>query len=177
MSTETYSSNLIIVEHFDEIKRQIDIHTETLLSKTEIDCDEKEKINKLICAIEKIQDVNLNLSSQREFDSKWKHVFAANDKDNGQKEELFKEDLIKIDCLIIHGEEFNLKLNLLMVKGYLRIQDRDFFSNFDSAGQILKEKVIQFNRHLIKISLFDTFMTRNICILNQLFQTIYEDGL
>jgi hypothetical protein len=60
---------------------------------------------------------------------------------------------------------------------YLRIQDRDIFSNFDSAGQLLKEKLIQFNRHLIKISLFNTFMTRNICILNQLFQTIYEDGL
>ena len=172
MSLEVYSTNLIIVEHFDELKNQIDVHTENLLSKTDIDNDEKQKINKqrseIIDKIEEIQNLNLKSSSQSEFEIKWNHLFEFKELNDGKKEEFFKDDLIKIDCLIIRDEEFSLKLNLWIIKGYLRFEDRDFFSNFDSSGQVLKEKVVRFNKLLIKIKLFNSNMTRNICILNQI---------
>lgn len=171
MSFEVYNSNLIIVDHFDGIKNKIDIHAETLLCKCDIDNNEKELINKqrseLIAQIDEIQDLNMKSSSQSEFDKKWCHLLQDNELDFKQKVEIFKLDLIKIDCLQIPDEEFNLKLNLWIIKGYLRIEDRDFFSNFGSTGQVLKEKMIRFNKLLINIKLFDAFMTRNVCILNQ----------
>jgi hypothetical protein len=107
----SFHPRLIIVDHFDKIKNQIDVKTELLLQQKHKDKRlNEENINILnevrqsqIYKVEKIQEKNLSHLENDEIKNKqkWSNIIDDAQLTIEEKIEILKGDLIINDCLLI----------------------------------------------------------------------------
>ena len=133
--------NLIIVQHFDEIKNQIDIETETclqnlILKSQEESTEEEVNLNnekqnnlsnqrqKQLEKIDQVQDKNLE---RVKFDKeKWTHVLDDVLMTYEQKLEIIKENIISFDCLRINDEQYTSDFYLWIVPWFYNEKNLKF---------------------------------------------------
>jgi hypothetical protein len=121
---KSFHPKLIICYHFDEIKNQIDIKTETLLQKPTLSESERQILNKIRNEqLEKIEQAQVKSLSKVQFDEdvyklKWSHVFDDGALTLEEKFEIVKEELIYEDCVLIEDMNFKSGISLWVTPGF-----------------------------------------------------------
>ena len=140
---ESYVSlDFILSEHFDIIKNDIDIHVEKLLIEI-TDCNEVEKINKernvIIEKIELLKSYNLTeiRFKQGIIEQKWKKLIENRSLSYEFKSNILKEDIVRLDCLIIFNTSNFIGLSLCIFDWYLNEEQienvrQNYFKYFQS---------------------------------------------
>ncbi len=111
MSYSNVFPRAIIVDHFDDIINQIDIQTESILIDQSLQEETKNKINETreeqIEEIKELKEFNLNHLPQQfnedEYRQKWANVIDDNSLEYKQKIDKIKEELIKVDCVLLQN--------------------------------------------------------------------------
>ena len=125
---KSFNPKVIIVDHFDEVKNQIDIRTETILhEKRNIISENRQQfLNKLrqtfLDRIDQVKEKNFSLftsyNDEEAFKKKWSHVIESDQLEYEQKIESLKEDLISFDCIVISDEKCALGVELWITPWY-----------------------------------------------------------
>jgi len=125
---KSFNPKVIIVDHFDDVKNQIDIRTETILhEKSHILSENRQQfLNKLrqtfLDKIDQVKEKNFSLftlyNDEEEFKTKWSHVIESDQLEYEQKSESLKEDLISFDCIVISDEKCALDVALWITPWY-----------------------------------------------------------
>jgi len=125
---KSFNPKVIIVDHFDDVRNQIDIRTETILhEKINIQSEKRRQfLNKvrqtLLDRIDHVKEKNLSLftsyNSEEAFKLKWCHVIESDLLEYEQKIENLKEDLISFDCIVISDEKCALGVALWITLWY-----------------------------------------------------------
>ena len=125
---KSFNPKVIIVDHFDEVKNQIDIKTETILhEKSHILSENRSQfLNKLrqtfLDKIDQVKEKNFLLftsyNDEAAFKLKWNHVIESDQLEYEQKIENLKEDLISFDCIVISDEKCALGVALWITPWY-----------------------------------------------------------
>jgi hypothetical protein len=125
---KSFNPKVIIVDHFDEAKNQIDIRTETILhEKRNILSENRQQfLNKLrqifLDKIDQVKEKNLSLftsnNDEEAFNSKWNHVIESDQLEFKHKIEKLKDDLISFDCIVINDETCALDVALWIIPWY-----------------------------------------------------------
>ena len=121
---ETYSFNLIIDEHFEKIKNQLDIYIEQLIldnQKDEAFLNELNSIRlKQISLLEEVKQFNLKSSEfdEEAFLTKWDHLIQDESIEYDAKLDLIKPDLITHDCVLIENVRVISKMTLWTFKWF-----------------------------------------------------------
>jgi hypothetical protein len=112
---KSFNPKVLIVDHFDEVKNQIDIRTETILHEKSHILSENRKqcLNKLrqtfLDRIDQVKEKSFTLftlnNDEEAFKTKWSHVIESDQLEFEQKVESLKEDLISFDCIVISDEK------------------------------------------------------------------------
>ena len=132
---KNFQPRLIIDDHFDEIKNQIDIKTETLLSDQSLSETDKKTLNDLrdeqLDAIKSIQDRNFtNLMSKHDdadtFQLQWTNVIENSSMKYEKKLEAIKKDLIILDCVLIEDDNYKSGLSLWITPWFYNEKHRGF---------------------------------------------------
>jgi len=136
MLKNNFQPRVIIDDHFDEIKNQIDIKTETLLCDQSLSESEKKTLNDLrdeqLDAIKSVQDRNFaNLKSKHDdatdtFQLQWTHVIENSSMNNEKKLEAIKKDLIILDCVLIEDDSYKSGLSLWITPWFYNEKHRGF---------------------------------------------------
>ena len=136
MLKNNFQPRVIIDDHFDEIKNQIDIKTETLLCDQSLSESEKKTLNDLrdeqLDAIKRVQDRNFaNLKSKHDdatdsFQLQWTHVIENSSMKNEKKLEAIKKDLIILDCVLIEDDSYKSGLSLWITPWFYNEKHRGF---------------------------------------------------
>ena len=124
----SFNPKVIIEDHFDEVKNQIDIRTETILHEKSHILSEKRQqfLNKLrqtfLDRIDQVKEKNLLLfklyNDEEAFNLKWSHVIESDQLEFEHKIESLKEDLISFDCIVISDEKCALGVSLWITPWY-----------------------------------------------------------
>ena len=112
-----FNPSVIIQDHFDEIKIQIDIKTETLLNdEIKKPCISQEVISEIndfrgmqVKKIDEIKQKNLDNFrnfNENEYLNRWKNLIANDLLDIKQKYEIMKEEIILFDCVLLEQPKF-----------------------------------------------------------------------
>jgi hypothetical protein len=119
---KSFNPKVIIVDHFDEVKNQIDIRTETIRhEKSHILSENRQQfLNKLrqtfLDRIDQFKEKNLSkfasINYEEAFNLKWSHVIESDQLEFEQKIEKLKDDLISFDCIVISDEKCALGVAL-----------------------------------------------------------------
>lgn len=130
---KSFHPKLIIVDHFDEIKNQIDIKTETLLCDQNLVEDNIKILNGLRQAqIEKIDEIkNKNLSRVKTldydaFNSKWNNFQENSKMKFEQQADIIKENLIAYDCILIEDSQFKSDISLWLTPFFYNLKNLEF---------------------------------------------------
>jgi hypothetical protein len=125
---KSFNPKVIIVDHFDDVKNQIDIRTETILhEKSHILSENRQQcLNDLrktfLDRIDQVKEKNLSLFTsnidEEAFKTKWSHVIESDQLEFKQKIENLKEDLISLDCIVISDEKCSLGVALWITPWY-----------------------------------------------------------
>jgi hypothetical protein len=125
---KSFNPKVIIVDHFDEVKNQIDIRTETIFHEKRNFLSENRKqfLNKLrqtfLDKIDQIKEKNFSLftsyNDEKAFKTKWSHVIKSDQLEFEHKIESLKEDLISFDCIVISDEKCALDVALWITPWY-----------------------------------------------------------
>jgi hypothetical protein len=125
---QSFNPKVIIVDHFDEVKNQIDIRTETILHEKSHILSEKRQqfLNKLrqtfLDRIDQVKEKNFSLftsnNGEEAFNLKWSHIIESDQLEFEQKIEKLKEDLISFDCIVISDEKCALGVALWITPWY-----------------------------------------------------------
>jgi hypothetical protein len=125
---KSFNPKVIIVDHFDEVKNQIDIRTETILhEKRNILSENRQQcLNELrqtfLDKIDQVKEKNLSLftlyNDEEAFNLKWSHVIESDQLKYEHKIESLKEDLISFDCIVISDEKCALGVALWITPWY-----------------------------------------------------------
>jgi len=125
---KSFNPKVIIVEHFDDVKNQIDIRTETILHEKSHILSEKRQqfLNKLrqtfLNKIDQVKEKNLSLftsnNDEEAFKLKWSHLIDSDQLEYEQKIESLKEDLISFDCIVISDGKCALDVALWITPWY-----------------------------------------------------------
>jgi hypothetical protein len=125
---KSFNPKVIIVDHFDDVKNQIDIKTETILHEKRNILSEKRQqfLNDLrqtfLDKIDQVKEKNLLLftlyNDEEAFNLKWSNVIESNQLEYEQKIEKLKEDLISFDCIVISDEKCALDVALWITPWY-----------------------------------------------------------
>ena len=133
--SQSFHPKIIIADHFDEMKYQIDINTETILEKSSeqaLTNDEINGLNKLrekqIEKLNEIESIGLNMVKfdEDEYKCRWAHVIDDKALDYGRKIDLIKEALILTDCILLEDSELNSKKSLWITPFYLNNNNANF---------------------------------------------------
>ena len=132
-SSKDFRPRVIIDDHFDEIKNQIDIKTETLLCDQSLNESEKKDLNDLrdeqLEAIKQIQVKNfsnLDNCDDETYKLKWKHVIDNNSLKYEEKLDIIKKDLILFDCVLIEDANYKSGLSLWITRWFFDEKNREF---------------------------------------------------
>jgi hypothetical protein len=125
---KSFNPKVIIVDHFDDVKNQIDIRTETILHEKSHTLSENRQqfLNELrqtfLDKIDQVKEKNLSLftsyNDEEAFKTKWSHVIESDQLEYEQKMESLKEDLISFDCIVISDEKCALDVALWITPWY-----------------------------------------------------------
>ena len=125
---KSFNPKVIIVEHFDEVKNQIDIITETILhEKRNILSENRQQfLNKLrqtfLDRIDQVKEKNFSLftlnNDEEAFKLKWNHLIESDQLEYEQKIEKLKDDLISFDCIVICDEKCAFGVTLWITPWY-----------------------------------------------------------
>jgi len=125
---KSFNPKVIIVDHFDDVKNQIDIRTETILHEKSHILSENRKqfLNKLrqtlLDRIDQVKEKNLSLFTsfnvEEAFKTKWNHVIESDQLKYEHKIEKLKEDLISFDCIVISDDKCALGVGLWITPWY-----------------------------------------------------------
>jgi hypothetical protein len=125
---KSFNPKVIIVDHFDDVKNQIDIRTETFLhEKRNILSENRQQfLNKLrqtlLDRIDQVKEKNFSLftlnNDEEAFKLKWNHVIESDQLKYEHKIEKLKEDLISFDCIAISDEKCALDVALWITPWY-----------------------------------------------------------
>ena len=119
---KSFNPKVIIEDHFDDVKNQIDIRTETILHEKRNILSENRRqfLNEVrqmfLDRIDQVKEKNLSLftsyNDEEAFNLKWNHVIESDQLEFEQKIESLKEDLISFDCIVISDEKCALDVAL-----------------------------------------------------------------
>lgn len=135
LQTQSFHPKVIISNHFDEIKFQIDINTESLLEKLEnlsTNNEEIQKLNELrdkqISANNEIEATNLNMVKydKDEYACKWQSFIDDVGLDYNKKIDMIKENLIYHDCILMEDPELISKKSLWITPSFFNKKDVEF---------------------------------------------------
>ncbi len=133
---QSFNPKLIIADHFDEIKNQIDIETETAVCEINLNENDRKILNDLrkeqLETIEKVQEknlLNINFSAES-FASKWSHVIDDSKLTFEQKLERIKEKIILTDCVLIEDSEYKSRISLWVMPCFYNQKDLKFLRYF-----------------------------------------------
>jgi len=125
---KSFNPKVIIEDHFDKVKNQIDIKTETILHEKSHILSEKRQqfLNKLrqsfLDKIDQVKEKNLSLftsnNDEEAFKLKWSQIIESDQLEYEQKIEKLKEDLISFDCIVISDEKCALGVALWITPWY-----------------------------------------------------------
>jgi hypothetical protein len=125
---KSFNPKVIIEDHFDEVKNQIDIRTETFIHEKSHSLSENRQqfLNKLrqtfLDRIDQVKEKNFSLltfyNDEEEFKTKWNHLIESDQLEFEQKIESLKEDLISFDCIVISDEKCALDVALWITPWY-----------------------------------------------------------
>jgi len=125
---KSFNPKVIIEDHFDDVKNQIDIRTETILhEKCHILSQNRQQFlndlrQKFLDKIDQVKEKNFLLftsyNDEEAFKLKWNHVFESDQLEYEQKVEKLKEDLISFDCIVISDEKCALDVALWVTSWY-----------------------------------------------------------
>ena len=133
---ETYRVNLIIDEHFEKIKNQLDIFIEQLILDNHEDEAFLKELNsirlKQISLIEEIKKFNLKPSEfdEEAFLTKWDHLIQDESMEYDAKLDLIKPDLITHDCVLIEDLRVKSKMTLWTFKWFNNAANLKIFRYF-----------------------------------------------
>jgi len=132
----TFHPKLIIVDHFDDIKNQIDLQIESLLDQKTKDKslsdEESNVLNKLrqsqLYIIDKVQEKNLShlKYDEDEFKTKWNHVISNVVLTFEEKIELLKEELISNDCILIEDKAYTSGISVWVTRWFFNRKSLEF---------------------------------------------------
>ena len=132
---QSFNPKVIIVDHFDDVKNQIDIRTETILhEKCHILSQNRQQfLNDLrqtfLDKIDQVKEKNFLLftsyNDEEAFKLKWSHVIESDQLEYEQKIENLKEDLISFDCIVISDEKCALGVALWITPWYFNEKSLD----------------------------------------------------
>ena len=129
---KSFHPKLIICDHFDEIKNQIDIKTETLLQKQSLTDNERNALNSIRNEhLEKIEQTQAKSLSKVQFDEddyklKWTHVLDDGALTLEEKFEIVKEELIYEDCVLIEDMNFKSGISLWVTPVFYNEKNLEF---------------------------------------------------
>jgi hypothetical protein len=133
---ETFNNfhpRVIIVNHFDNVKSQIDIYTETILQDQSLSEDRRNKVNDAReKQLNKLNETaNLNLNQFENFDedtfmAKWKDVLNDDSIDNHAKLTIIEEDIILFDCVLVENAQISNGLILWVTSWFYKPTDLEF---------------------------------------------------
>jgi hypothetical protein len=125
---KSFNPKVIIVDHFDEVKNQIDIRTATIFHEKSQFLSEKRQqfLNELrqtfLDKIDQVKEKNFLLftsyNNEEAFKLKWNHVIESDQLEYEHKIEKLKEDLISFDCIAISDEKCALGVGLWITPWY-----------------------------------------------------------
>ena len=125
---KSFNPKVIIEDHFDEVKNQIDIRTETILHEKShiLSQNRKQFLNKLrqtlLVRIDQVKEKNFSLftlyNDEEAFNLKWSHVIESDQFEYEHKIEKLKEDLISFDCIVISDEKCAMNVALWITPWY-----------------------------------------------------------
>jgi hypothetical protein len=125
---QSFNPKVIIVEHFDDVKNQIDIRTETILHEKRniLSLNRQQFLNKLrqtfLDRIDQVKGKNFSkfasYNDEEAFNLKWSQVMESDQLEFEQKIEKLKEDLISFDCVVISDEKCALGVALWITPWY-----------------------------------------------------------
>ena len=132
---KSFNPKVIIEDHFDDIKNQIDIRAETIFHEKRHTLSENRKkiLNKvrqtLLDKIDQVKEKNFSLftlyNDEEEFKTKWSHVIESDQLKFEQKIEKLKDDLISFDCIVIRDEKCALGVSLWITPWYFNEKSLD----------------------------------------------------
>ena len=132
---QSFNPKVIIVEHFDDVKNQIDIRTETILhEKSHILSENRRQfLHKMrqtfLEKIDQVKEKHLSkfasINDEEAFNSKWKHVIEGGLFKYEETIESLKEDLISFDCIVISDEKCALGVTLWITPWYFNEKSLD----------------------------------------------------
>jgi hypothetical protein len=132
---KSFEPKVIIVDHFDEVKNQIDIRTETILhEKSHILSENRQQFlnelrQTLLDKIDQVKGKSLSkfasYNDEEAFNLKWSHVIESDKSEYEQKIEKLKEDLIWFDCIVISDERCALDVALWITPWYFSEKSLD----------------------------------------------------
>jgi len=132
---QSFHPEVLISNHFDNIKYQIDINTESILEKLEkltVSSEEIKIFNdvreKQIEKNSEIELYNLNLVKfdENEYKLRWQHVIDDGSLDYDKKIDLIKETLIFKDCILMGDSELKSRKSLWIMPAFYNLKDVDF---------------------------------------------------
>jgi hypothetical protein len=135
LKIQSFQPNVLIVDHFDQIKNKIDIKTETLLQEEAFKTSESDQkiLNELreeqLNKISEIQAKNLSLVEfdENAYQSKWTHVIDNRSMSYEDKVDIIKEELILVDCLLIDDSDFKSGISLFVTPWFFNRNRLEFF--------------------------------------------------
>jgi hypothetical protein len=132
---KSFNPKVIIVDHFDDVKNQIDIRTETILhEKRNILSENRQQfLHKLrqtfLEKIDQVKEKHLSKfasnNDEEAFNFKWKHVIESDLFKYEETIESLKEDLISFDCIVISDEKCALGVTLWITPWYFNEKSLD----------------------------------------------------
>ena len=140
MAKETHSFHpqVIIVDHFDNLRNQIDIKTETLLENQILPEETRNKLNEIrekqIRSIEEIKELNLNFLVQKinekEFREKLSHAKDDKSLEYRYKIEKINEELIVFDCVLVENPNEINGFDLWITSWFDNLNNLEFLKYF-----------------------------------------------
>ena len=135
---DNFHPRVIIINHFDNVKFQIDIYTETLLQDRTLGEEKRNKVNdareKQLSKLNEITNLNLN-QFENNFDeyvymAKWNDVLSDDSIDNHAKVTIIEEEIILFDCVLVENTTIANGLILWVTSWFYKPTDLEFLKWF-----------------------------------------------
>jgi hypothetical protein len=134
---KSFNPKVIIVDHFDDVKNQIDIRTESIFheKRNNLSDNRIQFLNKLrqtfLDKIDQVKEKNVSKftsdNDEEAFRVKWSHVIENDQLEFERKIEILKEeDLILLDCIVISDETCALDVAVWITPWYFNEKSLGF---------------------------------------------------
>ena len=118
---DEYNPRLLITDHFDKIKNELDIQVETIFDQNrQLNDQERIEINsiweKQIAKIKEIEQMNLSIwpsnFDREQYEHEWADLISSKSLSVGQKVERIKGSIIKSDVILVDDSFLKTKTSL-----------------------------------------------------------------